>query len=447
MSKWSGAVLIPGMFHACHPVGSLGTTLFGSVFHCFKLGAFMLRKPTIFLTLVLILGFSSTAEAAKLAVKSAAVMDFATGKILLEQNPYRKIPPASITKIMSMYLVFEAIEQGRIKLADTVKVSSRAADTGGSSMNLKAGETVTVAELLDGMAVASGNDACVAMAEYFGGVDAFVAMMNRKARELGMIDTTFVNPNGLPAEGQYTTARDMLKLSQSYLNRFPQALSIHSKRTITHNGRTRKNSNRLLGHYPGVDGIKTGWVNASGYNIVVTAKRGDTRIIAVVLGGKSWQVRNREASKAMDICFRQVPGGAMLAKAEEPAPSSVFKGKAQKNQAPKTRPAVTKASRRSPKQEKSTRPAQIAQNAAFAKAVNDPGLTIQESSWKSISEAKTRAKALQKKGMPAHIVSVDLGGKGVWHRVMIGSFDSRKDAEKYKKSMSKRYNLADAIIR
>ncbi len=404
----------------------------------------MPRKSTIFFTLFLLLAFSNTAYAAKLAVKSAAVMDYSSGKILYEQDPYRKIPPASITKIMSMYLVWEALEQGRVKMSDKVKVSARADKTGGSTMNLKAGETVTIRELMDGMAVASGNDACIAIAEHFGGVPKFVGMMNRKAKELGMIDTVFINPNGLPAEGQVTTARDMLKLAQSYLKRFPQALDIHSKRTITHNGRTRKNSNRLLGQYKGVDGIKTGWVNASGYNIVATAKRGNTRLIAVVLGGKTWKVRNLETRKALDLCFKETRG-SMLAEAETPAP--VVRARVVKESEPKTRPAVVKAARRVPKTAKSAKPAQIAQTATFSKSRNASDHALQESSWKNIGEARVRAGALQKKGVPAHIVSVDLGDKGVWHRVMIGSFDNRKEAEQYKKTLAKQFDLAHAIIR
>lgn len=415
----------------------------------------MPRKATIFFTLFLILVFSNTAYAAKLAVKSAAVMDYSSGKILFEQAPYKKIPPASITKIMTMYLVWEALEKGRIKMSDKVKVSVRADKTGGSTMNLKAGEKVTIRELMDGMAVASGNDACIAIAEHFGGAPKFVGMMNRKARELGMIDTVFINPNGLPAKGQVTTARDMLKLAQSYIKRFPQALDIHSKRSITHNGRTRKNSNRLLGKYKGVDGIKTGWVNASGYNIVATAKRGDTRLIAVVLGGKTWKVRNLETRKALDLCFKETSGSTLAEARIKQAPASSFKGKAARQPSPKTRPAVAKAARRTSKTAQNVKPSpsanpvQIAPTDALSptREASASSHALQESSWKNIGEARKRAGLLQKKGVPAHIVSVDLGDKGVWHRVMIGSFDNRKEAEQYKKTLAKRFDLAHAIIR
>ena len=153
------------------------------------------------------------------------------------------------------------------------------------------------------MAVASGNDACIAIAEHFGGIPAFVSLMNRKAQELGMTGTHFVNPNGLPAPGQLTTARDLTKLATSYLRHYPQALRYHSTTEINHRGAVHGNSNHLLGAVDGVDGIKTGYVDASGYNIVATAKRGDTRIIAVVLGGRTKGIRNHETTRILNAAF------------------------------------------------------------------------------------------------------------------------------------------------
>ncbi len=366
---------------------------------------------------------ATKAYALKLGVKSAAVMDYKTGKILFEQNPYRKIPPASITKIMTMYLVWEAVERGRIKLTDKVRVSKRADRTGGSTFNLRAGERVTVRTLLKGMAAASGNDACIAVAEHMGGVKAFVAKMNRKAKALGMIDTTFKNPHGLPAKGQVTTARDMLKLAQSYLKHFPYSLKYHSIRSITHNGKKRRNSNRLLGNYKGADGIKTGWINASGYNIVATAKRGNKRLIAVVLGGKTWRQRNKETKKVLDACFSRTP-----------------------------RTYVAKKPKAAPGPRANTLPIPAKVTASYAPAPKAAaglrgGHAIQESSWKSRSEAEKRAATLRRSGMPARIVRVDLKKNGVWHRVMIGKFANRREAESYKRKIAKRYNLAHAIIR
>jgi D-alanyl-D-alanine carboxypeptidase/D-alanyl-D-alanine carboxypeptidase (penicillin-binding protein 5/6) len=242
-------------------------------------------------------------NAGKLAVKSALVTEYGSGRTLYSQDADRPIPPASLTKVMTMYVVFDLVATGRASFADRIKVSRRADATGGSSMGLRSGETVSLDELMRGMAVASGNDACIAVAEHFGGVQNFVGMMNRKARELGMTGTTFKNPNGLPAPGQLTTARDLTKLAMSYLRHYPQALRYHSTTEINHNGSVHGNTNRLLGSYDGVDGIKTGYVDASGYNIIATAKRGDTRVIAVVLGGRTKQVRNREATRILDASF------------------------------------------------------------------------------------------------------------------------------------------------
>ena len=242
-------------------------------------------------------------NAGKLAVKSALVTEYGSGRTLYSQDADRQIPPASLTKVMTMYVVFDLVASGKASFADRVKVRRSADRTGGSTMGLRAGEVVTLDELMRGMAVASGNDACIAVAEHFGGVPAFVGLMNRKARELGMTGTTFKNPNGLPAAGQFTTARDLTKLAVSYLRHYPQALRYHSTTEINHNGAVRGNTNRLLGSCDGVDGIKTGYVDASGYNIIATAKRGDSRVIAVVLGGRTKQVRNREAVRILDASF------------------------------------------------------------------------------------------------------------------------------------------------
>jgi len=274
-------------------------------------------RRVVFLLIVLCLIGPKTAfpakSAGKLAVKSALVMDYGTGKILYTQDADRRIAPASLTKVMTMYLIFDALAAGRANLSEKIKVSYRADTTGGSNMGLRAGETVTLDELMRGMAVASGNDACVAIAEHFGGVPHFVDMMNQKARELGMTNTTFKTPNGLPAPGQLTTAHDLMKLATSYLRHYPQALRYHSTLEINHCGSVHSNTNRLLSTCEGVDGIKTGYVGASGYNIIVTAKRGDSRIIAVVLGGRTKQIRNREATRILEASYSGSIGSMMAA--------------------------------------------------------------------------------------------------------------------------------------
>jgi D-alanyl-D-alanine carboxypeptidase len=242
--------------------------------------------------------------------RSAVLLDFNTGRTLYAQDPERKIAPASITKVLTLYLLHEDVAQGRARLTDLVPVSARARDTGGSSMGLDAGEKVTLGELIHGISIASANDGCVAVAEHYpGGIPAFVRRMNAKARELGMTGSVFKNPNGLPAKGQYTTAHDIARLSLAYIRHFPQALAIHCQRTYSHNGYTGCNANSLLADYPGTDGLKTGYVDASGYNITATAVHDGVRLIAVVLGSSSSRIRERETVKLLNKGFAMVASG------------------------------------------------------------------------------------------------------------------------------------------
>jgi D-alanyl-D-alanine carboxypeptidase len=244
-----------------------------------------------------------------LAAKSAVMVDMNTGRILYTQNPDFAIPPASITKIMTLYLAYEAVDAGKVQWTDKVKISKKAWRTGGSKMFLNPSATLTLGDLAIGTSVVSANDAAVAIAEYLAGdVPGFVKQMNRKAQELGMTRTVFKNPNGLPAKGQFTTARDIMKLSKAYLEMFPHALAIHSQQTYTYHNITQHNRNRLLQNYPGADGIKTGFIAKSGYNISATAKRGDTRLIAVVMGARTPRIRAKETAKLLDEGFRMTNG-------------------------------------------------------------------------------------------------------------------------------------------
>ncbi|HBD07922.1 MAG TPA: D-alanyl-D-alanine carboxypeptidase [Syntrophobacteraceae bacterium] len=278
-----------------------------------------MRMKWPFGILVLLVGmttqFPAVAWSSTCAVntRAAMVINVSTGRTLLEHSADTPIPPASITKVLTLYLVFEAIEEGRAHLRNAVFISQKAAGTGGSRMILHPGTEVLLEELIKGMAVDSGNDACVAAAEHIAGSEAvFVAQMNRKAHELGMYNSHFINTNGLPAKGQVTTARDMAKLSQAYLRRFPESLRIHSLQTFTFNGVTQHNRNRLLGHCPGVDGIKTGWIAASGYNLLATAKRGDTRLLVVVLGAPNPAARLGETRKLLEVGFHKAATGASV---------------------------------------------------------------------------------------------------------------------------------------
>ena len=256
--------------------------------------------------LLLLPGFSAAGDL-RLTVHSAILMDMTTGRILLAHNADDPLQPASITKVLSLYLADEAIRDGKVHPTDPVKISQKAGRTGGSKMFLQAGSEIPLAELLKGMAVVSANDASVAVAEYIGGnVEDFVKQMNGKARELGMSRSFFKNPNGLPARGQFTTARDILILACDYLRRFPESLDLHSQQYYTYRDITHRNRNSLLRHYLNADGLKTGWVVKAGYHIVATAKRGNTRLIAVVMGAKTPAIRARETEKLLDEGFMMV---------------------------------------------------------------------------------------------------------------------------------------------
>lgn len=262
----------------------------------------------IFIVSVIICLLSaSTALAGPINAKSAILMDVTTGKILYEQRADMLIAPASLTKVISLYVAMNAISDKKVDYNDKVKVSSAAARTGGSRFGLKAGERLTLDKLFYGMAVASGNDASVAVAEHVAGsTSAFVKQMNDLARRLGMKNTKFVNVHGLPAQGQLTTARDMLKLAKAYQAHYPIARRYHLARSVTHNGHTEPNHNPLVGHYTGLDGLKTGWGTAAGYNIIATARQRGHKLIAVILGAPNTSVRAAEARRLLNAGFSAV---------------------------------------------------------------------------------------------------------------------------------------------
>ena len=237
--------------------------------------------------------------------KGAVLYNVTAGKIVFARDADVPVAPASLTKILSMYVALDAMKSRRISPSTIVKVSAKAASAGGSRMGLHAGDRVSLDELLRGMAVSSGNDASVAVAEYIGKSEAgFVVMMNAKARQVGMRNSVFRNANGLPAKGQVTTARDMLALARRYLADYPGNLDkYHCQRVNEYNGCYTANANPLLGSFAGADGLKTGYVDASGYNLIATAQRGRVRIIGVILGAPTSAERAHEASALMEAGF------------------------------------------------------------------------------------------------------------------------------------------------
>ncbi len=240
----------------------------------------------------------------------ALLVDAETGQVLFEKNAHKRVEPASITKIMAMILCQEAIEKGEVSTEDLVTISRYAQSMYGSQIYLAAGEKVSVQGLLKGIAISSANDATVALAEYLAGTeDAFVRQMNKRAKELGMENTQFINSTGLPPEAgdHYSTAYDISLMSREFL-RHPQLLE-YSKVWLEYldlPGRQAMmvNFNRLVNDYPGVDGIKTGHTSSAGYCISVTAQRDERRFIVVIMNSESEETRNEEASRLLDFAFR-----------------------------------------------------------------------------------------------------------------------------------------------
>lgn len=259
------------------------------------------------LAFLLCLLFAVPAIAGPINAKSAILMDVTTGRVLYEQYADRRIPPASLTKVLSMYVAMEAISAGKTSYDKKIKVSRNAAKTRGSTMFLKTGDIVTLDKLFYGMAVASGNDASMAVAEHVAGSPShFVQRMNALARRLGMKNSRFQNVHGLPADGQYTTARDMLTMARSYERKYPSARKYHLAKYIRHNGKSEPNHNPLVGYYSGINGLKTGWITAAGYNIIVSARRNGHKLIGVILGAPSTSVRAAEARRLLNAGFKSI---------------------------------------------------------------------------------------------------------------------------------------------
>jgi D-alanyl-D-alanine carboxypeptidase (penicillin-binding protein 5/6) len=260
--------------------------------------------------------------------QSAVLMDGLTGQVLFEQNSNLRIPPASFVKVMTLYLVYDAIRAGQIKMDDMVTVSERAWRMQGSKMFIKVGERVKVEDLMKGVAIASGNDACIALAEHVSGSEeAFVSKMNEKAKLLGLKDSQFKNSHGMPGEDQYTTAMDMAILSKRYIEDHPEALVFHSTVEFEYNGIRQGNRNTLLQKNIGVDGLKTGHVEESGYHLAATAKRDGQRMIAVVMGCDKVRKRAPEAQKLLEYGFKNFSTVEAVKKDATFGPVKVKRGK------------------------------------------------------------------------------------------------------------------------
>lgn len=271
---------------------------------------------TLMVMLVLVMTVSG-ADAAKKKKKAAAkppvdryasiVIEADTGYVLSAKNADKSLHPASLTKIMTLYMTFEAIQNGRLTKNTRIPVSKHAAFQEPSELGLAAGSTIRVEDAIYGLVTKSANDAAVVLAEALGGSESnFAEQMTRRARQLGMKNTTYKNASGLHVKGQVSTARDQATLGQAIIRDFPRDYKYFSTKKFDYAGRTYANHNKLMNTYIGMDGIKTGFVNASGFNLVASAKRNGTRLIGVVFGGQTSKSRNDHMAQLLDLAFDRI---------------------------------------------------------------------------------------------------------------------------------------------
>ncbi len=254
---------------------------------------------------------------------AALVVDARTGNVLYEKNSNGIRHPASLTKMMTLYLTFEALKSGRWRMDSTIPISVKAAAQPQTNINLLPGDRIPVQTAIDALIVRSANDVAMAIAEALGETQFnFAIMMNNKARQLGMRNTTFHNPSGLPDARQITTAVDLAKLAIALRRDFPEYYPYFSHTRFSFQGRTYEGHNRLLGRYPGADGVKTGFINASGFNLVTSVKRGNTSLVGVIMGGRTGAGRDQEMMSMLDRTFIQLAQGQAKTK---PVPALAVK--------------------------------------------------------------------------------------------------------------------------
>jgi len=297
-------------------------------------------KPIAIVAATLVFVAGATAPALANSKYAAIVVDANTGKTLFASSADAPRYPASLTKMMTLYLVFEALENGRISKSTKVPFSKNAAKEPPTKLGVRAGGSVTVETVILSLVTKSANDASTAIAELLGGSEtAFARQMTEKARQLGMTGTIFRNANGLPNGAQHTTARDMATLGLALREHYPQYYSYFSTRSFTYNKRRMANHNRLLGKVKGVDGIKTGYTRASGFNLVSSVSQGNRRVVAVVMGGRTGASRDAHVAdllkKYLPEASSRAAGGDIVAKAESSPVRSLVAAFLPKKNAPK----------------------------------------------------------------------------------------------------------------
>jgi len=292
-----------GRNHPCSGLGAIFQKRFSGLVLCAFLAANLLFSPTA------------------RAIDASIVIDANTDTVISQENPDRLLHPASMSKLMTLYLAFEALESGRLTLQRTFPVSAHAESMSPTKLNLVAGQTIRVEDLILSMVTLSANDSAVVLAEGLGGSeDRFAQLMTRKAHQLGMVNSNFRNSNGLPDPAQISTARDMAILSRALIKHFPQYYHYFSVREFTYNEIEHANHNHLMSRYEGMDGLKTGLTNASGFNLAASAIRGGRRLIGVVFGGTSAVQRDDYMADLLDDGFRRSSNVAMTTAVPPPVP-------------------------------------------------------------------------------------------------------------------------------
>ena len=262
-----------------------------------------------------------------LQAQAAVLVELTRGEIVYAHGEDEPRPPASLTKVMTLLLAYEALQDGRVGWEDEVVISERAWRTGGSQMYLEIDQVVTFGDLVTGIATVSANDACVAVAEHLSGSEGnFVAEMNRKAGELGMVNTNFQNTSGLPHDDHYSSALDLAILAHYYVSRFPEALALHAQKEYTFNEILQYNRNPLLGRFPGADGLKTGHTAAAGYCLIGTAQQKGMRFIVVLMNAPSQAARQRDSEIMLNYAFRNYNKQTIFTSGEEVAVIGVSGG-------------------------------------------------------------------------------------------------------------------------
>ncbi|HEY3148990.1 MAG TPA: D-alanyl-D-alanine carboxypeptidase family protein, partial [Dongiaceae bacterium] len=288
------------------------------------------------LSLLALAVLGQTAPAEARPIQASIVVDAATGEVLQASNADTSTYPASLTKMMTLYLLFEALQDGRVKLTDSITFSNHAAGMSATNLNVDGGDRISVETAILAIVVRSANDAAVAIAEHLGGTETgFARLMTNKAQMLGMNNTLFRNANGLPDPKQRTTARDMATLSVALIRDFPQYYGYFKQTSFQYHGVNYSGHNKLLKTFAGYDGIKTGYIRLSGFNLASSAERDGRRLVVVVMGGTSPSMRDRRVADLLTTGFRTQRGTGMLLAAKAPSSGHV------KTLAPALTPAET----------------------------------------------------------------------------------------------------------